>query len=636
MASPLGSTGSSPLPSPRPSSSPRTSSRNKMKSPVGSTASSPPSSPRSPGHSSRISSASASRKNIAELQLQFSESSRFSFKQMINARKASSKRNEFTIRSLFEKGDQTETDIDQLHLRLEEKIQRIDNERKLQSSNQKKRKNSLLLRIITLAYFREPSIYSVASIVQQAKTGDLILMKKFQTYSFGSLDLTVANGINSCTTKGFISTEQNMQLWNQVGIVVELFDYDGSAAATPISGGTPGGSGKNKHKEMKYMLFADMSGIKLLDLAQVITSNLVNNSPVALRKLVVNSTERGIKIRESIQQLGWVILRQYDGTWYYDSSQEVHRGGNSDKLHDHHHHSRHPSGSEAPLSPEAEVVAAAETTTGDPDAQSSSVPVVATDDSDAAVAVSMTASGNDQLSDDQVLQDLIAVVINRTKLTLYTPSAEDIADSRRAFFALDANGDGTLEMKEVVMLLSGSAASSGADRAAHEEYVRQYLKAMDTNGDGVISVDEYVQAFRTLPVSVPNANLDVRAIINAEFVVCVYTAVGLIRPEYVADDISYLPHSFASTSTHASSSMNELLPSHIRARVATIRPLNVTDDTNGRANVIPTTTGRGMGTCTGSSRFAQHDFTRYINNRLRHYMMVQSRLKHELLVKLFD
>lgn len=564
----------------------------------------------SPGQSSRVSSPGNSRKQIGELKLSFSASSRHSFRQMVSARKASSKLYAFSIASFFEEGDHTETDIDVLHYKLEEKIQRIDNERKTTSSNHKKKKRSLLQRILTLSYFSEPTVLSVANIVAKAKTGDLILMKKFSSYSFGSLDLTVANGINSCTTKGFVSTVQNMQMWNQVGIVVELYDYDDSAAASavggnspsPLGGMSPHSSGKSgKHREMKYMLFADVTGIKLVDLAQVVTAHLVSESPVALRQLVVNETERGNKIRESIQQLGLVILRQYSGVWYYDSHQEVHRqqgpaGGEG-------------AGGEAPDSAPVPVAASELVESG-------KNPELDVDDLDAdhdAVAAEDCA-GSSGATDDQVLRDIITVVINRTKLTLYTPSAEDIADSRRAFFALDANGDGTLEMKEVVMLLTGSGASSGTDRSAQEAFVKKYLSAMDKNHDGVISVEEYVQAYKTLPVSTPNPNLDVRAIINAEFVLCVYFAVGLIRAEYVADDISYLPHSFASASTHASSSMNELLPSHIKARAATVKPLDM-----------------------GEEMLAGHrDFTRYINNRLRYFMMVNSKLKREVLVKLFD
>ena len=551
----------------------------------------------SPGPSSKISSRAPSSKRLAELNLEFSSSSRMSFKQMVSARKASSKRNAFSLTSLFEEGDHTETDIDQLHFKLDEKIRRIDNERKITSSNQKKKKTGLLQRIFTMSYFREPSVLSMASIFAKAKTGDLILMKKFNSYSFGCLDLTVANGINSCTTKGFISTEQNMQLWNQVGIVVELFDYDGSAASSPHNPGLsnrPGSpSGSGKHSEMKYVLYADTMGIKLTELTQLMTANLATDSPVALRQLSISdSAERKTKIIESIQQLGWVILRQYDGTWHYDSAQGVHP--QSRKVDTPIPH--------AEASPVEEKVASSDAQTG-PEIESS--------------AIVVETSGRSGLSDDEVLQRLINVVVYRTKLTLFTPSAEDIADSRRAFFALDSNGDGTLEMKEVVMLLSGTAASSGADKATHEEFVRKYLAAMDRNGDGVISVEEYVQAYKTLPVQEPNANLDVRAIVNAEFVVCLYTAVGLVRPEYVTDDISYLPHSFASTSTHASASMNELLPRHVKARAATVEPLNLS--------------GGGEST-EGQSR----DYTRYINNRLRYFMMVKSKLQHEVLVKLYD
>ena len=644
---------------------------------------------------------------MEHVKLQFSRSAQSSFQHMKMA-SAASKKSEFSLYALFATdNDITETDIAQLQIGLAARAHAAANAKKERTSNQYKKQQNILYKVLSLATFRQPSTCFLQDAIAMAKTGDLILSRKSTTFSFGSIDESVASGIRQCTNEAnFVSTSQDIQQWNQVGVVVVLHKPVEAMALRKAN------NYYNKIPttvhDVKYMMHADLSGIKLTELSQVIVASINSKLPVALRRLHVKkrdgllsslgnsvstrtlvetdaatataaaassaATAQDVTDVEKIQQMGLLIMERFRGSWYYGNTHFDALDAPNDDI------SRQAHGSSTQLKPSSSSPEISPLVPNREDADRAhvakdnevDVTTMHRDHSGAVAAMPHNVSGiqanedeelvreeedyeeevtlqQDTATDARVLQRFVSVVIERAYLTMMSYSTEEIAEARRAFFLMDSSGDGELDNEEAMQLLSsfirattgGGVGESEDDKyLEYQEYLKNYLKSMDTNGDGMLSLAEFLRAYKAIPVTLPNSNLDLPSIMNAEFVACLFTACDILRTEYAAADICYLPHSFSAASCIPPSNSNGSSRSSSSGNnqnsfPALPQPSIFNFFSDGRLRKQQANTVKPLDASNPTDAAAIGDQTRFVNSRIHKHMLWNARFKREVFIKMY-
>ena len=521
-------------------------------------------------------------RTIRDLKFEFSQSNQALYQEMKKI-ESSSKKPKFTIASLFEHEDNTEMDIDNLQNELEKQLTAEIKDRKRTITNKPTLQKHLFIRLLTLTYFTEPSFTSASKIVKMARTGDIVLLKKSVKFSFGGIDQQITNGILSCTTNNFVSTKQSVQSWNQVGIVVELFDISNKLIPSTIKRNKPITS-------IKYCILADTNGVKLIELKQLLMTSLVENLPVALRPLVITPMNREVEIISKIQRFGLILLKQFNGSWYYDHANQINNIAIEIQTQKNTHITEM-EGVDPPIG-----------------STNNSKKLNISEETSPKVFSPENSTDSCSSQDERIFQNLIMVVSHRAKLTLYSPSIESIAEARRAFFLLDENGSGSVLVSEIIPLLYSFINTNNSNNYNHSKLndrnsILNYLNQLNLKSTNTITVYEYIEIFKKLPVYVPNSNLDLESIMNAEFVACLYWVCGLLKLEYITDDISYFPYSFSSIQVQTDIGINVLPKNSIFCQKSTVAPVNCNQG-------------------------------RYLNACVMNYMLVNARLKKEVLLKL--
>lgn len=427
--------------------------------------------------------------------LNFSQSNLPSFRNLLDSKSGSFVRDRSI--SSFPSFSGAEDDNDALNVataqqRLQSSIEASSAENASGVNRHKKKRKPVLLRLLAGTFFYEPRYRSQKRLLLCAKTGDLFLSRSAHHYGFGTIDSTVVQGVRTSTQEAlFLSTSQEIPQWNQVGIIVELFPPQTS-------------SSKGLKTLQKYVLMADVHGLKLTLLEQLIQSNIASHLPVGIRPVRMWKRDQAVYL-EKLIKLSSILHDLYSDVLYYTSIMDV--------------------GIEQQRSP-----AVAEETSG-PEQETKTLQ-------------------RDREADERLLQQFVVAVEKRTRSTIYSPSVEDMAEAHRAYFLLDANGDGDVKLEEVLDMfrcfLGNANNLSDEQMASHTQSIASFLRSLDRNGDGKVSLEEFLAAYRRLPVTKPNSNLDVASVINAEFVIHMLAACGIVRAEYLDNQYRYFPHSFAS------------------------------------------------------------------------------------------
>lgn len=574
-------------------------------------------SPISPKNKFSMGSPSVSFKS--KLSFDFSESSKSSFNSMKHAKQNEYERKKVSLTKLFESKQSKETDISTLQLKLNKNATHEHIIKSKLISNKYKHKNNIFYRIITLSYFYEPGKKSIKKLIKGAKTGDILLLKSALQLNYGSISDTISNGIRKCANESnFISTQQMIQQYDKVGIVVEIHDVEMMSNLKKVNNFYSEIQGN----DVKYVLYSDCNGIKMIELSILLNMNVISHLPCAMRRLHINNKSRRSQCCEKIQQIGLIILKRYNGCFYFNSNNEFLENieltevmETVDRV-----DVAPPSAGAVDLSTSKPLNLNKSISISNPNLMNSTSREGSgiRNNSKALVNAKSIKQNLDASKDHMMFQEFLSVVIERVKYTMMTPSIEDLAEARRAFFLMDSDGSGELQSDEVMQLLatflSNNATGNAQERKEQEAHLLQYLKSMDVNGDGLISLQEYVEAYKLIEVTVPNSNLEIESVINAEFVACLYVACEVLKPEYVTDDILYMPSSFSTTMFIDSNPLNNTFP--------VLEKPYVSCSCSKSNSIVPQTDSTHM------------KRKRYLNTKIENYMLMDARLSREISVTL--
>mmetsp|Transcript_28432 Transcript_28432/g.48060 ORF Transcript_28432/g.48060 Transcript_28432/m.48060 type:complete len:533 (-) Transcript_28432:2918-4516(-) len=369
-------------------------------------------------------------------------------------------------------------------------------------SNAWNAKKSPFQRFLMCACIRAPRVFSSDEINLYARVGDLLLFREGTTFEQSYLCPEVMRGIKSSLDGKYIPKTRHIKMWNHVGIVVSVFSAETS-------------------EYVKHLLYADDIGFRLRKLSEVTNSCVISHNLCSLRPVKVKNSKLQKELYSTlVDDLESIAVLASRGKLLWSNFELA----------------------EQPKSSDAEI------------------------DEDVRL-----------LLDNPILTRFHSLFVERMHNLSFTPSQEGIQEATRLFYSMlavhrehadDDEGNGSMKsiqkiasfgkVEETIPLaiifksLSVMNDDEGESKQGDHEFgmrLKNMLISMDDNKDGLVSLDEFIDAFLSIPCDIIPVEFDLPSVAMGEMVACLYVALGVFHEDVLKNPkVFFHPQSYSSAS----------------------------------------------------------------------------------------